>query len=64
MNDRIQAFKGEIKELCKKHNVGIGHEDTHGGFVIRQSYDEKFMKWFMDASTEDKLSYDIFKEWK
>ena len=61
MNDKIQAFKEEIKELCKKYNLSIGHEDTHGGFVLKNSYDEKFMQWFMDAFTEEELSRDIFE---
>ena len=62
MSDKIKAFKEEIKELCKKYNLAIGHEDTQGGFVIRNSYDEEFMKWFMDASDEANLPYDIFSE--
>jgi len=62
--DKIQAFKNEIKEVCKKYDIVIGHENTEGGFVLKNAYDEKFMQWFMDAATEDKMSYDIFKTCK
>jgi len=48
-NNNFQNFKLEIKELCKKYNVVIAHEDTHGGFEILEGYDDGTMKWFMDA---------------
>ena len=61
MENRVQAFKEEVKELCKKYDFAIGHEDTHGAFVLKDSYDETVMQWFMDALTEDDMSQDIFK---
>ena len=47
--DNIKNFKLEVKELCKKYNVVIAHEDTHGGFEIHGGYDDETMNWFMAA---------------
>lgn len=30
----IDAFLADIAEVCKKHNLDIGHEDAHGAFEI------------------------------
>lgn len=30
----IDAFLADIEEVCKKHNLDIGHEDGHGAFKI------------------------------
>jgi len=49
MDSNFKNFKLEIKELCKKYNVVIAHEDTQGGFEIHDGYDDETMKWFMDA---------------
>ena len=36
-SDNNQAFLEEVKELCKKYNISIGHEDTEGGFILINS---------------------------
>ena len=46
----ILNFFDEIEEVCKKHNISIGHEDTQGSFIIYQEYDEDIMKWLRYAS--------------
>lgn len=30
----IDVFLAEIAEVCKKHDMSIGHEDGHGAFII------------------------------
>jgi hypothetical protein len=35
----IDAFIAEIEAVCKKHGLGISHEDVHGAFVI-EAYNE------------------------
>jgi hypothetical protein len=52
-NEKCQAFKEEVLALCKKYGLSIGHEDTQGGFILINSYDEHFMEWFMDAYVAD-----------
>jgi hypothetical protein len=49
MNDKaIELFIKEIIEVCKKHNLSIGHEDTHGAFIIA-NYDEYYNEWLLEA---------------
>jgi len=38
----------EIEEICKKHNLSIGHEDTHGGFQIHP-YHPAYLNWLRDS---------------
>jgi hypothetical protein len=46
----IDRFLWEIIEVCRRHGLAIGHEDTHGAFEI---YDLKSnpdaLKWLKDA---------------
>ena len=32
--NNIKNFLREYKELCKKYNVSLGHEDEYGGFKV------------------------------
>lgn len=34
MPEKMAAFLTEIEEVCKKHDLGIAHEDDHGAFII------------------------------
>lgn len=47
-NPAIDAFLEEIKEVCKKHNLSIAHEDSQGAFVIEE-YDEHNLEWLLAA---------------
>ena len=49
--DEMTDFLNEIKEVCKKHNLSISHEDYHGSFII-QNYDESNLEWLFEASKE------------
>lgn len=33
-NPEVDAFLSEIIAVCIKHNLMIGHEDTHGAFIV------------------------------
>ncbi len=48
-NEQVDDFLQEIKSVCKKHGFSIGHEDTHGGFLIER-YEDKNIDWLMAAS--------------
>ncbi len=48
-NDLVDKFLLEIIEVCKKHNMSIGHEDEHGGFLI-DNYDEGYTAWLEAAA--------------
>jgi hypothetical protein len=47
-NPNTAQFLKEVKDICKKYNISISHEDYHGGFEL-ENYREDFMKWFNDA---------------
>jgi hypothetical protein len=49
--NKIEAFKNEIIEVCKKHQMSILHEDYHGAFEI-VPYSVEHEKWFYHASVE------------
>lgn len=46
----ITNFFDEIEAVCKKHNISIGHEDSHGSFIIYQEFDESIVEWLRGAS--------------
>jgi len=48
-NEEIDKFLKEIKEVCKKHNMSIAHQDEGGGFII-ENYDDIYIKWLSNAS--------------
>lgn len=48
INEKANKFIEEFKELCKKHNLSIGHKDEYGAFIITD-FDEKYIKW-MEAA--------------
>ncbi len=47
-SSKVKDFIEDIVLLCKKYNVSISHEDTHGAFVIRD-YNEENIKLFRNA---------------
>ena len=46
---RIDAFKKDINEVCKKHKLYLSHEDCHGSFLISQ---DDTTDWFNNAGVE------------
>lgn len=49
--NNIKNFLREYKELCKKYNVSLGHEDEYGGFILYE-YDEDMIEW-VEAANDD-----------
>lgn len=49
--NNIKNFLREYKELCKKYNVSLGHEDEYGGFILYE-YDEDMIEW-VEAASDD-----------
>ena len=42
--ENIQKFFKEYRNICKKYNVSLGHEDEYGGFILYE-YDEEMIDW-------------------
>ena len=48
-NKRIDNFLDEIVELCKKYNLVIEHEDSHGAFEISDLDKDEDFCWLREA---------------
>lgn len=47
-NPKVDAFLQEIAEVCKRHDMSIGHEDGHGAFIV-EPYCPGNIEWLMCA---------------
>ena len=45
----VDAFLSEILAVCRKHGMSIGHEDSHGSFIV-QEFSEEGAGWLAAAS--------------
>ena len=45
---KVAEFLNEIETICKKYNLSISHEDSHGGFII-EKYDDYNIEWLKDC---------------
>ena len=50
-NEKIDAFLAEVIEVSKKHGLSIGHEDSHGGFLVHK-FSQGNADWLMAADDE------------
>lgn len=48
---KVTNFLNEIEKLCRKYNFSIGHEDSHGAFIITK-YDQYYIDWLRSAYIE------------
>lgn len=46
----VGAFLDEIEAVCRKHGMSLGHEDSHGAFIVYTNVDETIIKWLKEAS--------------
>ena len=46
--ENIKEFLNEIEILCKRYNLSISHEDSHGAFQI-EKYNELNIEWLKNA---------------
>ena len=44
----VEMFMKEIDLICKKYNLSISHEDSHGGFII-EKYNSMNIDWLNGA---------------
>lgn len=48
VSPEIDRFLEEISQVCRKHNLVIGHEDEMGAFVV-EKFSEKTLQWLNAA---------------
>jgi len=48
-DENVISFLSEFEQLCKKHNLSIAHEDTHGAFIIEE-FNQFNIDWIKEAS--------------
>ena len=46
--ESVINFLNEIDNICKKYNLSISHEDSHGAFIL-EKYDDYNIKWLKDC---------------
>ncbi len=51
---KVDAFMDELEAVCVKHGFSIGHEDTHGGFIVSR-FSSRTMKWLRAAALDDSV---------
>ncbi len=44
----IKTFLNEYESLCKKFNLTLAHEDSHGNFILHP-FNKDNIKWVRDA---------------
>lgn len=49
---RREAAIAEIREVCRKYDFVIEHEDSQGSFLLRPGFSESAFRWFADARVE------------
>jgi hypothetical protein len=47
-----EAFIREILAVCRKHDMGLAHQDTEGAFVIQRPLLQATVDWLNDAEEE------------
>ena len=45
----VDAFINDLRAVCRKHCFSIGHEDTHGAFLVWK-YRDDYDNWLSSAS--------------
>lgn len=48
-NPKIDAFIEDVLGTCRKHNMSIGHEDSHGAFIVYGHFSEVMADWLRSA---------------
>jgi hypothetical protein len=54
----VEAFLADIFAVYRKHQLTIGHEDGHGGFLIRE-FDEGNIEWLDGASMDIRVKENV-----
>lgn len=47
-NARVRAYLRDLAEVGERHGLSLGHEDSHGAFIVRRR-DQSGDEWLLDA---------------
>jgi hypothetical protein len=45
----VDTFIDELVEVCRRHNMTLGHEDAHGAFQVKRGFNEDRADWLRAA---------------
>lgn len=46
---KVDAFIADLKDVCRKHRMFLGHEDSQGAFEVGALVKEDDLTWLGDA---------------
>jgi hypothetical protein len=46
-DDAVEAFLDDLVEVCRKHQMTLGHEDEHGAFQVLCRFSEANIRWLL-----------------
>ena len=47
-DEKVDAFLAEVVEVCRKHGMSLGHEDSQGAFLV-ENFRDSNSRWLMQA---------------
>jgi hypothetical protein len=54
----VEAFIDELVEVCRRHNMVLGHEDKHGAFEVERIFTEDRANWLRAAHIAKHAGFD------
>lgn len=49
----VDEFLRDVMEVCRKHQMSLGHEDDHGAFIVYRDLKDSHIQWLMAAMVGD-----------
>lgn len=53
----VEAFLDDIDGVFRKHDLSLGHEDSHGGFIV-EPFCEYNVEWVRAAALDEEVKLD------
>jgi len=50
-NSNVTSFIKEVQDICRKYQISISHEDSHGSFILTD-YNDLYIDYLNDAINE------------
>ena len=54
-NSNVTSFIKEVQDICRKYQISISHEDSHGSFILTD-YNDLYIDYLNDAINETKTN--------